>query len=83
MVNFNAKLDKLKSKEEDIKKKKIELQKQLLKYLKWEKGLTNKQICNYVDIHCANFSKYYGGKLLFRDATLYKLIDMWESGNDE
>ena len=78
MVNFKSKLDKLKKKEEDIRQKKIELQKQLLKTLKYHKNLNNIQICNYVEIHRANFSKYYGGKLLFRDATLYKLIDMLE-----
>ena len=78
MINYRAKLEKLNAKEEVIKRNKVEIQKKVLKELKYQKNLNNKQICNYVEISCGNFSKYYGGKYLFRDATLYKLIDMLE-----
>lgn len=83
MINYRAKLDKLKNKEEDIKKKKLEFQKSILKYLRWQLNYTNKQICNLVEITPNNFSRYYGGKLLFRDTTLYKLIELVEVEDDK
>lgn len=83
MINFRGKMEKLNAKEDGIRLSKIELQKKLLKTLKWEFNFTNKQICTYVDIACGNFSQYYGGKLLFRDATLYKLIGMLEGKYDK
>ena len=83
MINFRNRMIKLNNKEDDIRKSKIELQKQLLKAIRYHKNMNNKQVCDYVGIAYGNFSKYYGGKNLFIDATLYKLIDLWEMGNDE
>lgn len=83
MINYRAKLDKLNNKEDDIRKSKIELQKQLLKAIRYHKNMNNKQVCDYVGVAYGNFSKYYGGKNLFIDSTLYKLIDLWECEEDE